>query len=44
MAVSADLGEALETFVIRLVVSGRYHSKSAVLREGMRLLRERESR
>ena len=44
MAVSADLGEALETFVTRLVVSGRYHSKSEVLREGVRLIQERESR
>jgi len=44
MAVSADLGEALETFVTRLVASGRYHSKSEVLREGVRLIQERESR
>lgn len=44
MAVSADLGEALETFVTRLVASGRYHSKSEVLREGVRLIWEREAR
>ena len=44
MAVSADLGEPLETFVTKLVVSGRYHSKSEVLREGVRLVQERESR
>lgn len=44
MAVSADLGEALESFVTRLVASGRYHSKSEVLREGVRLVQERESR
>jgi antitoxin ParD1/3/4 len=36
MAVSADLGEVLESFVTKLVASGRYHSKSEVLREGVR--------
>lgn len=44
MAMSADLGEALESFVTRLVESGRYHSKSEVLREGIRLVQEREAR
>ncbi len=44
MAVSADLGEVLESFVTRLVESGRYHSKSEVLREGVRLIQEREAR
>ncbi|MDI1263245.1 MAG: type II toxin-antitoxin system ParD family antitoxin [bacterium] len=44
MAMSADLGEALESFVTRLVESGRYHSKSEVLREGIRLVWEREAR
>ncbi|MEH2524526.1 MULTISPECIES: type II toxin-antitoxin system ParD family antitoxin [unclassified Bradyrhizobium] len=44
MAMSADLGEALESFVTRLVASGRYHSKSEVLREGVRLIQEREAR
>jgi antitoxin ParD1/3/4 len=44
MAVSADLGEALERFVSKLVASGRYHSKSEVLREGVRLIQEREAR
>lgn len=44
MAVSADLGETLENFVTKLVASGRYHSKSEVLREGVRLIQEREAR
>lgn len=44
MAMSADLGEALESFVNKLVTSGRYHSKSEVLREGVRLIQERETR
>lgn len=44
MAMSADLGEALEGFVTKLVATGRYHSKSEVLREGVRLIQEREAR
>ena len=44
MATSADLGEALERFVTNLVATGRYHSKSEVLREGVRLIQEREAR
>ena len=44
MAMSADLGDALERFVKKLVASGRYHSKSEVLREGVRRIQEREAR
>jgi antitoxin ParD1/3/4 len=44
MAISADLGTQLETFVSGLVASGRYNSKSEVLREGVRLIQEREAR
>ena len=44
MAISADLGSQLEAFVARLVASGRYNSKSEVLREGVRLIQEREAR
>jgi antitoxin ParD1/3/4 len=44
MAMSADLGKTLEKFVTKLVASGRYHSKSEVLREGVRLIQEREAR
>jgi antitoxin ParD1/3/4 len=44
MAISADLGNQLETFVNGLVASGRYNSKSEVLREGVRLVQEREAR
>ena len=36
MAISAELGEALEQAVNDLVATGRYHSKSQVLREGVR--------
>ena len=42
--ISADLGRTLETFVAQLVSSGRYNSKSEVLREGVRLVQEREAR
>ncbi len=44
MAMSADLGKTLEKFVTKLVATGRYHSKSEVLREGVRLIQERETR
>ena len=44
MAMSADLGKTLEKFVTELVATGRYHSKSEVLREGVRLIQERETR
>ncbi len=43
MAISADLGEALEKVVNDLVAKGRYNSKSEVLREGVRLVQEREA-
>ena len=42
--ISADLGQQLEQFVSSLVASGRYNSKSEVLREGIRLIHERETR
>ena len=42
--ISADLGPQLETFVTSLVETGRYNSKSEVLREGIRLIQEREAR
>jgi antitoxin ParD1/3/4 len=44
MPISADLGSNLEAYVTGLVKSGRYHSKSEVLREGVRLVQEREAR
>ena len=43
MATSADLGPKLEAVVEDLVTNGRYNSKSEVLREGVRLVQEREA-
>ncbi|MDZ4362627.1 type II toxin-antitoxin system ParD family antitoxin [Brevundimonas sp.] len=44
MASSVDLGNQLEGFVSRLVKTGRYNSRSEVMREGVRLIHERETR
>lgn len=44
MAISAELGNYLEEYVTELVTKGRYNSKSEVLREGVRLVQEREKR
>jgi putative addiction module CopG family antidote len=39
---TVELGEELEAFVDKLVASGRYSSKSEVLREGVRIIQGRE--
>lgn len=44
MASSANLGQHLEDYVSELIKNGRYQSRSEVLREGVRLLEEREKR
>jgi antitoxin ParD1/3/4 len=44
MPISVDLGSRLEDYVAQLVSSGRYNSKSEVLREGIRLVQEREAK
>lgn len=44
MPISVDLGKTLEDAVSDLVSTGRYGSKSEVLREGVRLVQEREKR
>ena len=44
MAMSVELGKSLEDFVETLVKSGRYGSRSEVLREGIRLVQEREAK
>ncbi|MBB1248660.1 type II toxin-antitoxin system ParD family antitoxin [Rhizobium sp. G21] len=41
---SDNLGPQLENYVADLVKSGRYTSRSDVLREGVRLLEERDTR
>ncbi|WP_233808299.1 type II toxin-antitoxin system ParD family antitoxin [Paraburkholderia sp. HP33-1] len=40
--INADLGEQLEGYVAKLVNSGRYGSQSEVLREGVKLIQDRE--
>ena len=42
MPTSFALGEKFDRFVARLLRSGRYNSKSEVIREGLRLLEDRE--
>jgi len=44
MASSVDLGNRLEEVVTQLVKTGRYNSRSEILREGVRLVQEREAR
>jgi antitoxin ParD1/3/4 len=44
MASSVELGDKLEAVVDAMVKGGRYNSRSEVLREGVRLLHEREVR
>jgi antitoxin ParD1/3/4 len=44
MPSSVNLGEQLETFISQAVRNGRYGSRSEVLREGVRLVQERENR
>jgi antitoxin ParD1/3/4 len=44
MASSANLGARLEAYVTDLVKTGRYNSRSEILREGVRLVEEREKR
>jgi len=44
MPSSVDLGKKLESVVSKLVKHGRYNSRSEVIREGVRLVEEREKR
>lgn len=41
--ISAELGRQLEAYITELVEKGRYGSKSEVLREGVRLIQDREA-
>lgn len=43
MASSVNLGDQLEAFITDAVKRGRYGSRSEVLREGVRLVQEREA-
>jgi antitoxin ParD1/3/4 len=44
MASSVNLGDQLEAFITDAVKKGRYGSRSEVLREGVRLVQEREAK
>jgi len=44
MPSSVNLGEQLEAFINKAVKNGRYGSRSEVLREGVRVIQERETR
>ncbi len=44
MTMTVDLGPKLEQFVLELIENGRYRSKSEILREGVRLVQDREAR
>lgn len=42
--ISTDLGKQLESYIQQLVDTGRYGSRSEVLREGVRLVQGRETK
>ncbi len=42
--ISTELGKTLENYIQHLVDTGRYSSISEVLREGVRLIQDRETR
>ncbi len=44
MPSSVDLGQKLEKVMADLISKGRYNSKSEIIREGVRLVEEREKR
>ncbi|MDB5439910.1 MAG: hypothetical protein JWM33_2337 [Caulobacteraceae bacterium] len=44
MPSSVNLGAKLEAVIDDLVTAGRYNSRSEVMREGVRLVQEREAR
>lgn len=41
---NVSIGDRLERFVTKLVADGRYGSNSEVVREGLRLVEEREAK
>jgi antitoxin ParD1/3/4 len=41
--ISAEIGDQLESFVSKLVETGRHNSKIEIVREGLRLIQDRET-
>ena len=42
MATSYSIGKHFEAFIERLIVSGRYSTASEIIRDGLRLIEQRE--
>ena len=44
MATSYSIGKHFEAFIERLIASGRYSTASEIIRDGLRMIEEREQR
>jgi antitoxin ParD1/3/4 len=44
MATSYSIGKHFEAFIERLIASGRYSTASEIIRDGLRIIEEREQR
>jgi antitoxin ParD1/3/4 len=44
MATSYSIGKHFEAFIERLIASGRYSTASEIIRDGLRVIEEREQR
>src|SRR4051794_17081021 len=44
MATSYSIGKHFEAFIARLIATGRYSTASEIIRDGLRIIEEREQR